>query len=186
MVNFGPLAAEIRWRVCGTTANFNGFHVLAALLQRLCSPEANQTLHDVWPSPGLLHYIYIFGGLAPLWNFAMCKVHITSKCCIFLYWQHYCTASSTGRQPNFAALNRGRHLYSAGRPSRWALAHISSCLLYGRSASVKLSVYKHIIKWQNFLTILFSLSYAPCGSRLKRGSRFTGCRLTSLLTVNCQ
>jgi len=23
-------------------------------------------------------------------------------------------------------LNRGRHLYSAGRPSRWALAHISS------------------------------------------------------------
>jgi len=25
-----------------------------------------------------------------------------------------------------AALNRGRHLYTAGRPSRWALAHISS------------------------------------------------------------
>jgi len=32
--------------------------------------------------------------------------------------------SSSGRQPNFAALNRGRHLYSTGRPSRWALAHI--------------------------------------------------------------
>jgi len=30
----------------------------------------------------------------------------------------------TGRQRNFAALNRGRHLYSVGRPSRWALAHI--------------------------------------------------------------
>jgi len=28
-----------------------------------------------------------------------------------------------------AALNRGRHLYSAGQPSRWVLAHISS--LYG-------------------------------------------------------
>ena len=27
-----------------------------------------------------------------------------------------------------AALNRGRHLHSAGRPSRWALAHISSWL----------------------------------------------------------
>ena len=39
--------------------------------------------------------------------------------------QRYCiTASSSGRQPNFAALNRGRHLCSAGRPSRWALAHI--------------------------------------------------------------
>jgi len=34
--------------------------------------------------------------------------------------------SSSGRQPNFVALNRGRHLCSAGRPSRWALAHISS------------------------------------------------------------
>jgi len=30
---------------------------------------------------------------------------------------------SSGRQPNFAALKGGRHLYSAGRPSR-ALAHI--------------------------------------------------------------
>ena len=26
--------------------------------------------------------------------------------------------------PNFAALNRGRHLYLPGRPSRWASAHI--------------------------------------------------------------
>jgi len=42
----------------------------------------------------------------------------------FAFWQHYCTASSSGRQPNFAALNRGRHLCLAGRPSRWALAHI--------------------------------------------------------------
>jgi len=32
--------------------------------------------------------------------------------------------ASSRPQPNFAALNRGRHLYSAGRPSRWALAHI--------------------------------------------------------------
>jgi len=32
--------------------------------------------------------------------------------------------SSSGRQPNFAALNRGRQLYSAGRPSRLALIHI--------------------------------------------------------------
>jgi len=41
----------------------------------------------------------------------------------FASWQRYCSASS-GRQPNFAALNRGRHLCSAGRRSRWALAHI--------------------------------------------------------------
>ena len=38
--------------------------------------------------------------------------------------------SGSGRQPNFAALNRGRHLYSAGRPSRWALAHILVLFAY--------------------------------------------------------
>ena len=31
---------------------------------------------------------------------------------------------------SFAALNRGRHLYSSGRPSRWALAHISSMIIH--------------------------------------------------------
>jgi len=37
--------------------------------------------------------------------------------------------SSIGRQPNFAALNRGRHLYSTVWPSGRALAHISSSSL---------------------------------------------------------
>ena len=32
MVNFGPLAAEIGLLVWGTPANFNGFHLLAALM----------------------------------------------------------------------------------------------------------------------------------------------------------
>ena len=52
-----------------------------------------------------------------------------------------------------AALNRGHHLYSAGRPSRWALAHISSFdLLLSTSTSESftalhkclLSVYMNI------------------------------------------
>jgi len=38
--------------------------------------------------------------------------------------------SSSGRRPNFAALNRGRHLYSAGQPSHWAFAHIPSFVLF--------------------------------------------------------
>jgi len=41
--------------------------------------------------------------------------------------------SSSGHQPNFEALNRGRHLYSSGRPSDWALAHILVIdIVYGR------------------------------------------------------
>ena len=62
MVNFGPLMAGYSG-VWGNPANFNGFRVLPSLLQRRRSPEAKQTLHDVWPSPELVHYIYIFGAL---------------------------------------------------------------------------------------------------------------------------
>jgi len=63
--NFSPLTAEIGLPVRGSPANFNPFYVLASLLQRRHSREANQTLHDLWPSPGLVHYIYIFGGFCP-------------------------------------------------------------------------------------------------------------------------
>jgi len=72
MVNFGPLGAEIDWRVWGTPANFNGFRVLASLLQRRRSTEANQTLHDVWPSPGLVDHLYIFGSCCPVME--LCQV----------------------------------------------------------------------------------------------------------------
>ena len=65
MANFGTLAAEIGSEVWGTPANFNEFRVLASLLQRRRLPEANQTFHDVCPSPALVHYVYIFGGSCP-------------------------------------------------------------------------------------------------------------------------
>jgi len=69
MVNFGPLTAEIDLAGLGTPANLNGFRVSALLLQRRRSSEVNQTLHDVWLSPGLVHYIYIFGGSCPVTEF---------------------------------------------------------------------------------------------------------------------
>jgi len=54
-----------------------------------------------------------------------CKIHFaSSKSCTLLYWQRYCTALEQWAWANFAALSTGRHLYSAGRPSRWALVHI--------------------------------------------------------------
>jgi len=80
IVNIGPLAAKIVSLVWDTSANFNWFRVLAALLH-------SQT----------------------------------------------------------AALNRGRHLYTAGRPSRWALAHISSSfgLVAWRSQQLETRYYQH-------------------------------------------
>jgi len=65
MANFSPLTAEICWRVWGTPTNFNWFRVLPSLLQRRRSPEANQTLHDVGPSPGLVQCIHFQGLLPP-------------------------------------------------------------------------------------------------------------------------
>jgi len=50
-----------------------------------------------------------------------CKFRQLSRLGSITAWQ-----SSNECQLNFAALNRECHLCSAGRPSRWALAHISS------------------------------------------------------------
>ena len=124
MANFGPLTAEIGSGVWGTSANFNGFPMLPSLLQRRHSTEANQTLHDVWPSPGLRQYINILGALAP--NGILKGVKFTLRPSLALSYIGSITArhSSSRRHPNFASLSRGRHLYSAGRPSRWTLAHI--------------------------------------------------------------
>jgi len=44
MVNFGPLAAEICWRVWGTPAHFNGFRVLTVLLHGNLVVGVSQTL----------------------------------------------------------------------------------------------------------------------------------------------
>jgi len=44
MVNFGPLTAEICWRIWGTPANVNGFRVLAALLHGTLVVGVSQNL----------------------------------------------------------------------------------------------------------------------------------------------
>jgi len=152
MVNFGPLAAEIVSLVWGAPANFNGFRVLASLLQRRRSMEANQTLHNVWPSPAWLHYIYIFGGYRPVTEFcqvqnSVCILQVLRSPIFSITAWH----SSSRRKPNFAALSTGRHLYSAGRPLRWALAHILVLWVFGMAtvnifASVK-KMMGNIIGW---------------------------------------
>jgi len=80
MVNFGLLAAEIVSLVWGTPANFNWFRVLASLLQQRRSTEVNQTLHNVWQSPGLVRHIYTFGISCPLTEFC----HVQNSLCVHL------------------------------------------------------------------------------------------------------
>jgi len=115
----GPLAAEIGSGVWGTPTNFNGFRVLALLLQRRRSPEANQTLHDVSSSPALLHYVYIFGGSCPLTEFR----HVQNSLCVQVLRSPILAALLHGTPARGSAklcgvvrgiklrnFNRGRHL----------------------------------------------------------------------------
>ena len=56
-----------------------------------------------------------------------------------------------------AALNRGRHLCSAGRPSRWVLAHILVC------------VSEHHTDEQKFLkNVIYCTTYAACNAKQRK------------------
>jgi len=100
--------AEIVSSVWGTQANFNGFRVLSSLLQPRHSTEANQTLHDVWPSPGLVHYIYIFGGSCPVTEFCQVQHSLSVQVLRSLFWQRYCTALQEWASAKLCGVNRGR------------------------------------------------------------------------------
>jgi len=70
-------------------------------------------------------YLYThFRGSCPVTEF--CKVQNSLCVQVLLTYIGSITAwhSSSGRQPNFETLSTGRYLYSAGQPSRWALAHV--------------------------------------------------------------
>jgi len=160
IVNSGPLTAEIGWRVWGTSANFNGFRVLASLLHRRRSTDVDQTLHDVWPSPRLVHYIYTFGCSCPLTEF--CQVQ--NSLCVqvlrspilaaLLHGTGAVGVSQTLRRGTrnritelslLIIFNRGRHLYSEGghhvghRPTFWFGINLQFLI------SVLLAVYDTVV-----------------------------------------
>jgi len=101
-------------------ARYCGFRVLVSLLHRRRSMEVNQTLHDVWPSPGLVHYVYTFWGLLPPNRILPGAKFALLPSLAFSYldtgsvtvWQ-----SSSGRQQTFAA----RYLYATVQLSRSTL-----------------------------------------------------------------
>jgi len=90
----------------------------------------------------------------------------------FASWQrHYTTVSSSGRQLNFAALNTGRHLCSAGRPSRWALAHVLVVVVVVVVVVVAVVVVVFVV------VVTFHV-------RRSRGEMYIGhCRLCACLSV---
>jgi len=68
--------------------------------------------------------LHIFGGCCPVTEFcqvqySVCVLQVLRSPIGSITARH----SSSGCEPNFAAPSTGHHLYSAGWPSRWALAH---------------------------------------------------------------
>ena len=79
MVNFGPLAAEIGPGVWGTPANFNGFHVLAALLRGTVVVGVSPTLRH-WTEGAT----YIWQGGHHVGHWPTFLVVFILCCCTFL------------------------------------------------------------------------------------------------------
>jgi len=141
VANVGPPTAEIGiigWRVWGTPANFNAFHVLASLY---CSDVAHRrptklctrSLAVCWAGTLYVHFRGLLppDGILPRAKNSRC---VTVPRLAFSYngsvtARHW----NSRRQPKFAGVlqrielrnfRRGRQLYSAGWPSRLASAHI--------------------------------------------------------------
>jgi len=143
---------EIGSGVCGTPANFNGFRVLNSLLHRRRSPKANQTLHNVWPSPGLVYYIYIY-----IYIFISGALTLTEFCPVqnSLYFQvlHLPILAALLHSTPAAGISQTLRCHTRNGISK--LSHMASPI-FGRAAITlgigPLSSYaiyseKHIVGW---------------------------------------
>ena len=123
MVNFGPLTAEVCWRVFGTPANFNGFRVSASL-----HVTAGTSLNG--GQPNFARYLAVswsgtdtFSRACPVTEFC----HMQNSLCVQLLRSPILAALLHGTRAvgvNESLQRRTRNGITAGRPSRWASAHI--------------------------------------------------------------
>jgi len=136
----------------GAPANFNRFRVLAPLLQRRRSPEANQTARSLavsWASTLYIIYIYIhFWGLL-LPNGILLHAKFTLRPSLAFSYIGSVTArhSSSGPPPNFLACykewNYGTYTESA--PPIFGWATITLCIGPHSSFDLKLWFCRRII-----------------------------------------
>jgi len=120
-------------------------HCASSHITQICRAVSSQLRHvsrigtKLVKGQYLLHMAWQYGKLPPTkgWDrftsLPPCKFQDVSRLGSIAAWH-----SSSSREPNFAALNRGRHVYAAGRPSRLALAHIL------------VSYSQHMPQWQRY------------------------------------
>ena len=81
----------------------SSFSSFSFFLQRRRLPEANQTLHDAWLSPGLVHCIDILEAVAPYRNFTSCKIQLRPSLAFCYIGSVTTQHSSSRRQPKLVA-----------------------------------------------------------------------------------
>jgi len=92
-----------RFGSLGHPSKFQRVSRLGSLVQRHRSWEANQTLHDVWPSPGLVYYIHFPGLLLPNGMLPGAKFTLRRSLAFSYIGSVTAPHSSSGRPRNFAA-----------------------------------------------------------------------------------
>ena len=156
MVNFGPLAAEICWRVWGTPVNFNWLcFVTAAMSLTGGQPNLVRCLAFSWAA---MPYVQLWGLLPP--DEILPGVQ-TSLCVQVLHsrnWHCYCTALEQQVRAKLCGMRQGmqlrncrraRHLYLAGRPSCWASARILVIIIMWDYCDHLLL----LLKWKNTVPV---------------------------------
>jgi len=127
----------------------------------------------------LLHMSSQYGQLRPTsgWDLLASLGHPCKFQRVWRFGSVTARHSSTGRQPKFAMLNRGRHLYSAGRPWHWPTFLVSiiftnqfpfsiweliACIV----SVVSVADSSFTVGWWDF--VLWSLCYVTCCYRQSR------------------
>ena len=166
MVNFGP--GHQRWNRFVSLGHPSRFQRVSPSWLRYCSDFAHRRPSKLCTMFGYLlgwYTIYIFWGLLPH-NGILPGAKFTLRLSLALSYIGSVTArhSSSGRQPNFAALSGGRQLYSAGRPSRWALAHILVSyisLMLRNKTDIEAKIKASAFIWSKFVLIKYSSNLKP-------------------------
>jgi len=156
MAYFGPLTAEIGSGVWGTPANFNGVRILAHYYSDVTHRRPTKLCAIFGRLLGW-YTVYTFSGaLAPWRNFVRCKLTLRPS---LAYWQRYCTAIQQRASAKLCGVvrgmellnfHRGRHLYSAGRPSGWASVYILFRIFWHKTFPLTLLLELRTVWWSNF------------------------------------
>ena len=185
MANFGPLAAEIGSGVLGTPANFDGFRVLASLVATSFTGGQSNFARCLAALLGCYIIYTLSAALAPLTEFR----HVQNSLCAQVLCSPILAALLHGSRATGSAklcdvvqgmelrdYGRERHLYSAGRPSRWASAHIVVIMPLHSTTYVD-AVYCYrlssVVCWSVCLSVTIVSPAKPmgCGLRLVKGNK---------------